>query len=122
MSDEKRAFTVKDHRKFTPGGDVRESEAEAPAEAPPPPTQGAAPEPPPPAEVDFASFVLSLAAQAGSLLAKPDLAGARQMISILEMLQAKTEGRRTVDEDRVLEALLYELRMAFLERSRAVTA
>ena len=40
------------------------------------------------------------------------LEGARQIISILEMLQGKTEGRRTADESRILEELLFQLRMA----------
>jgi hypothetical protein len=78
---------------------------------------------------DFGQFLLSLGAQAGMLLsgqglpegADPGeaLAGARSIISILEMLKGKTEGRRTAQEDEVLEGLLYQLRMAYVERSRA---
>lgn len=78
---------------------------------------------------DFAEFLLSLGAQAGMLLggqglpegadAGEALAGSRSIISILEMLQEKTEGRRTSQEDQVLEGLLFELRMAYVEKSRA---
>ena len=39
--------------------------------------------------------------------------------AILEMLSDKTEGRRTPQEDEVLKGLLYELRMAYVEKSRA---
>jgi hypothetical protein len=46
------------------------------------------------------------------------LAGARSMISILEMLELKTEGNRTEEETQVLQGLLYELRMAYVEKSR----
>ena len=66
----------------------------------------------------------SLGAQAGLLLggeegAPPDLNGAKWLISILEMLRDKTEGRRTQEETDSLEAILFELRMAYIERTRA---
>lgn len=137
MSDEKKGFTVKDRRLFTPEGEPRGAEAEPERErpqapAPVPPAPGPAP-PPEAAEeeagrgdqVSFASFLMSLAAQAGALLeseAGAELEGARQIISILEMLAEKTQGRRSPDEDRILERLLYELRMAYVERVRAARA
>ena len=75
--------------------------------------------------MDFVGLLISLAAQAGMLMspepgsgAAPDLAGARSIIGLLEILKEKTEGRRTPDEDRVLHGLLYELRMAFVARTR----
>jgi hypothetical protein len=135
MSDDKKGFTVKDRRLFTPEGERRgadEDEATASppavAEAPPPPRLDTPRSDAPPslgAEVDFASFLMSLAAQAGALLeaeGAQELEGARQIISILEMLATKTEGRRTPEEDRILERLLYELRMAYVERVRAARA
>ena len=36
------------------------------------------------------------------------------MIGVLEMLKDKTEGRRTPQEDQLLDGLLYELRMAYV--------
>lgn len=51
-----------------------------------------------------------------------DLEGARHIISVLEMLKDKTEGRRSAEEDRLLEGLLYELRVAWVSRSRAGVA
>jgi hypothetical protein len=78
---------------------------------------------------DFTQFLLSLGVQASALLsgeglpedADPQavLDGARSLISILEMLRDKTEGRRTAQEEEVLEGLLFELRMAYVEKSRA---
>lgn len=79
--------------------------------------------------VDLSQFAVSLGAQAGMLLSgqglpegadpKEALSGARSIISILEMLQEKTKGNRTEEEDQVLEGLLFELRMAYVEKSRA---
>jgi hypothetical protein len=78
---------------------------------------------------DFSQFLLSLGAQASILLSgqglpedadpKEALEGARSIVSILEMLRDKTAGRRTRQEDEVLEGLLFELRMAYVNRSRA---
>ena len=74
--------------------------------------------------------VVSLAAQGGMLLSGEGLPegtspvealeGAASVISVLEMLRDKTEGRRTKDEDALLEDLLYQLRIAWVEKSRAV--
>ena len=79
--------------------------------------------------MDFIGLLVSLATQAGYLMspepgsgASPDLPGARAVIGLLEILKDKTEGRRTEDEERVLDGLLYELRMAFVARTRAEKA
>lgn len=45
--------------------------------------------------------------------ARPELA--RQSIDTLEMLRTRTEGNRTTAESEMLEAVLYELRMSFLQ-------
>jgi hypothetical protein len=135
MSESEKPFTVSDRRHFTPEGQSRdEGEASSEGSAPPsPPAAGAEKGSPhasrPAGPVDFAQFLLSLGAQAGLLLSgtaqdqpaerASALEGARSVIAILEMLRDKTEGRRTPDEDRILDGLLFELRMAFVERSRA---
>lgn len=130
MSESKQSFTVKDRRQFNAEGERKASEeatgtvaTEQEAKPPQPPSPGerAARD-----EVDFAAFLVSLAAQAGALMAPEgegrDLDGARQIIGILEMLKGKTEGRRTPDEDRLIEGLLYQLRMAYLEISKGAGA
>jgi len=38
----------------------------------------------------------------------------------MEMLRDKTEGRRSAEEDALLADLLFQLRMAYVERTRAV--
>jgi hypothetical protein len=136
MSD--KPFTVSDRRHFTAEGQPRE---EASTSGPQGPTTDtaetgapgseagqarAAAGPPPKAE--FLSFIMSLATQAGMFLdghglpegASGDegLAAAQSIISILEMLQDKTEGRRTAEESEALEGLLYELRMAYVAKAR----
>jgi hypothetical protein len=136
MDEENKPFTVRDRRKFTPDGALR-PEAESPTAVEPPAQSPPEhrPEPAPavqseaPAEeaVDFPSFLVSLASQASLYLTATEgpreesLRGARHMISILEMLADKTQGRRTAQEDELLERMLYELRMAYVERSRSVS-
>jgi hypothetical protein len=143
MSDDNKPFTVNDRRLFTREGEKRDAE-----EATPPAPQAPPPDVPPPArpatdptwppaeepapgdrQLDFVGLLVSLGAQAGALLMGnagaggethgPDLAGARAFISLLEVLKEKTEGRRTAEEDEVLESLLYELRMGYVAVSRA---
>ena len=131
MSQEHKSFTVSDRRHFTSEGERRAD----PETAPDPVSQeaegntarpGRASNEPVVAE--FGPFVLSLAAQAGYILAaegdeaKGALDEARYLISVLEMLKDRTEGRRSAEEDRLLEGLLYELRIAWVSRSRAGVA
>jgi hypothetical protein len=127
MSD--KPFTVNDRRLFTADGQLRqEPGTDGPTPSPQPPA-GKRPSPPSAApEVSFSQFLLSLAAEASLLLsgqALPEevptaeaLAGARRAISVLEMLQDKTAGRRTPEEDEILESVLYQLRMAYVERAK----
>lgn len=76
--------------------------------------------------INFSSFVLSLAATAavhfgdrlepGATENGPvDLASAAQMIDIIALLEEKTKGNLTPDEGQLLEAVLYELRLRFVE-------
>lgn len=47
-----------------------------------------------------------------------DLDQARYAIDTLAMLEAKTKGNRTPDEDKLLDHTLYELRMNFVEEKK----
>ena len=78
----------------------------------------------------FTAFVLSLASTAavhfGDLpdpnsgeRAPENLAGAAQMIEILALLDQKTRGNLSAEERDMLEQVLYELRMRFVEASGA---
>ena len=79
-------------------------------------------------ELSFTAFVLSLASTAAihfGDLADPatgtksetNLEGASQMIEILSLLEQKTRGNLTAEERQVLEQVLYELRMRFVQAS-----
>jgi hypothetical protein len=78
---------------------------------------------------DFASLLISLGHSALyhlGLVADPqsgargerNLALARESIDLVEMLQHKTRGNLTPDEERLLEDLLYDLRMRYVEAAR----
>ena len=81
-------------------------------------------------ELSFVAFVLSLATTAAihlGDLADPatgqqldvNLEGAKQIIDILTLLEEKTRGNLTVEERQVVEQVLYELRMRFVEVTRS---
>ena len=135
MSQSEKSFTVSDRRHFTPEGRPRDESAEPEAQEQPAESATAAESRPGPGAegpADFSRFLLGLAGQAGQLIAGQDLpegttpqqalSGARQVIAILEMLKDKTEGRRTAEEDALVAQLLFELRMAYVERTRAEKA
>lgn len=80
--------------------------------------------------IDFATFVLSLSHSALVHLgdapdpsggpAKRDVAMAKQTIDLLAVLQEKTEGNLTGEEERLLDQVLYDLRMRYVEVARSV--
>lgn len=78
--------------------------------------------------LSFIGFVLSLASTAAihfgdmpdPITGKPgdvNLDGAAQMIEILALLDQKTRGNLTAEERQILEQVLYELRLRFVEAS-----
>lgn len=50
-----------------------------------------------------------------------DILGARQTIDLLGVLAEKTKGNLTEAEDRTLQTVLFEVRMAFLELTNMIT-
>jgi hypothetical protein len=74
---------------------------------------------------DLLGLLISLGAQASMLLMPgeqgepPDFDGARSLIELLAVLKEKTEGHRTPQEDQLVTGLLYELRMAFVQATKA---
>lgn len=79
--------------------------------------------------IDFATFVLSLSHSALVHLgdapdpsggpAQRDVAMAKQTIDLLAVLQEKTEGNLTGEEERLLDQVLYDLRMRYVEVARS---
>jgi hypothetical protein len=127
-----RAFKVEDRRRFLDTGESRsgdeESTPSAPASttSPDAPADAASPTDIPP-EINFSTFVISLSAQALAHLGeipdpvhhgvRVDLDAARQVIDILGMLREKTKGNLDSAEDPLLENILYDLRMKYVERA-----
>ena len=79
-----------------------------------------------PESLSFTGFVLSLASTAAihfgdlpdPLSGQPselNLDGAAQMIEILSLLDQKTRGNLTAEERQMLDQVLYELRLRFVE-------
>jgi len=85
-----------------------------------------------PEQLSFTAFVISLATTAAIHLGdlvdpasqekpEPNIEGAAQMIEILGLLEEKTKGNLSAEERQVLEQVLYELRMRFVEISGGST-
>jgi hypothetical protein len=80
--------------------------------------------------IDFATFVLSLSHSALVHLGDApdpsggvpprDVAMAKQTIDLLAVLQEKTTGNLTGEEERLLDQVLYDLRMRYVEVLREV--
>ena len=140
MTEEKvesSGFKVVDRRAFTsegtrvPGQSENEEQAREPESHLPPAPQSAPPvEPEPQAGEEEASerfamlvsylsttamFQLGLLPGPGGEYIPPDLANGSRTIDLLEVLQEKTRGNLTSQESKLLEDVLYELRMTYLE-------
>jgi hypothetical protein len=83
--------------------------------------------------LSFAGFVLSLAHTTAVHLgdvpdpvsgssSEPKLEAAFQMIEIMGLLEEKTRGNLSAEERQLLEQVLYELRVRFMEVQKAQSA
>lgn len=78
--------------------------------------------------VDFATFILSLSHSAlvhmgeapSPETGKPDknLPLARQTVDVIAMLEDKTKGNLTGDEERLIGQVLFDLRMRYVEQTK----
>jgi hypothetical protein len=146
MSEEKEGtkFQVKDRRRFAGDGEARqEPETPKAADAPlsfkaePAAAQDRATGSRPAAdksapadlpEINFGTFVISLSSSVLihlGLVQDPmsgetrrELPLAKQTIDILGMLQDKTRGNLTKEEGELMEGLLFDLRMRYVEESK----
>ena len=140
MNQEKespRGFRVTDRRRFSdegdaqPGGEAPEASSASEPEAPPA-MATPAPDPVLPDEpVNFSTFVLGLSTQAlfhlGEIAdpstggAHADLAAAKHVIDILGILKTKTRNNLEHAEERLLDAVLYDLRLKYVELVRGAS-
>ena len=128
--EERRGFQVRDRRRFSDSGEARADLAE---EAPAPPPPAAAESAAPGAEradepVTFSTFVLGLSTQAllhlGEIpnpmtrVLERDLGAAKHVIDILGILREKTRSNLEPGEESLLDSVLYDLRMRYVELVR----
>ena len=128
---DKRGFKVEDRRRFSETGEPRPEPPDSAQAAPPPQPGGAATAAPAPPEweINFSTFVISLSTQALAHLGEiphpldnqttVDLGGAKQLIDILGILKDKTKGNLDESEGALLNHVLYDLRLKYVERARA---
>lgn len=125
--EEERGFKVADRRRFDAEGTPRSEADDEPNDRGSHADDGLrTPSGELPA-IDFSTFVLSLSTSAMVHLGEAphpdgttqaDLLLARQTIDILAMLRDKTAGNLTDDERRLLDELLYDLRLRFVAARR----
>ena len=136
MADENakdKGFTITDRRVTVESG---EGPSEAKPETPPrkaPPAPGPGPAAPPPSsrplpEITFPTFLVSLSTSALmhlGLIPNPangqpekDLPLAKQTIDLLSLLKQKTQGNLDPEETQLLDSVLYDLRMRYVEISK----
>ena len=82
----------------------------------------------PPMEVNFMMFITSLSMQAMMSLGiypnpitkkeEKNLDAAKYTIDTITMLQEKTKGNLTSEESRLIDNILYDLRMKYIEASK----
>jgi hypothetical protein len=142
MAEEKKettGFKVVDRRSFSDDGTLRTDAKETPKESRQslknPPAFDAA-DPAQPASLDEGEYFDGSATSFDTLVSylsttvlfqlgllpgpsgeriPPDTVNARRTIDLLEILQLKTRGNLTPDEVKLLEDVLYELRMSYVE-------
>lgn len=134
MAVEEEGFKVTDRRGLE--REFTERQVPPPPPAPPPGATPSASAPPPrpdqrqqpPGEADLSGlFVMFATSALIGLGAAPDpVAGtqrvdieqAQEAIETLLLLRAKTEGNRTEEESRLLEEILYDLQMRYVQTTR----
>jgi hypothetical protein len=132
---EEQSFRVTDKRGFREDGESRTDAAsqendEAKAAAPGPDEKSEKQETPPRPPIDFPSYILSYYTQGLVLLGEvpnpytnkkeEDVEAAKHTVDILSMLQQKTKGNLSKDEEQLLDSVLYELRMKFMAKTNRI--
>ena len=125
--EEKPSFVIRDRRAHGVDGGKPSSEAKKAAQEADNRRKPSGTEPPPSGAtppVTFSSFILSLATSALLHLGEEpdpatgkksiDISSARQVIDLIALMEEKTKGNLTKDEETMLSQLLYTLRMKFV--------
>lgn len=74
-------------------------------------------------KLDLTTFFLSISSAAMQALQaqEPNFLMANQNIELLELMLEKTRGNRTPEEDQLVQQLLFQLRMSYVERESKTT-
>ena len=137
MEDEEhKGFQIRDRRRFTETGEPRANASVEESPDPRPEETGggsaAAAQPShdaePPGEISFSTFLVSLSTQALMCLGEIpnpatgqveiDLLAVQELIDIIGMLQEKCRGNLDPAESRLIEKILFDLRMRYVEKTR----
>ncbi len=142
MADEEiegKGFVIKDRRRFTEEGELKEeAAAEEKAERPEPGIEEEEKAEPEAAaeqaeqmvfpEINFSTFIFSLNTSALLHLGEvpdpatgkqqEDLVMAKQTIDLLAMLDEKTRGNLTSDEENLVKHILYDLRLRYVQKAK----
>ena len=124
MAEEEQGFVIRD-RRASGGADTVPAESSTPKESKPSATAPTEPPQMPPAPpVTFSSFVISLGSSSLMLMGEQldphqtpipvNLPQAKEIIDLLSVLEDKTKGNLTPDEQTVLRDMLYALRMKYV--------
>ena len=134
--DNQRGFRVNDRRRFSPQTgeprvlkDEHEQTFSPGTESGPnwPEQSRSQDQPQTQPEISFSSFILGLSTQALMYMGEivppgqpplTDLAAAQEMIDIISMLQLKTAGNLDTGEESMIENVLFDLRMRYVEIAR----
>jgi hypothetical protein len=128
-------FTVADRRTFDANGERKDEGASAPAgssKGAPKLSDASPPRPEPPHDLppaDFATLVLSLGSSVLMYMgegpegnkAQHNLPMAKHAIDMLTVLEEKTKGNLSAEEEHILESLLFDLRLRYVEALKAAT-
>jgi hypothetical protein len=123
--EEEKNFVVRDKRFSAKKEEKEESQIKEEEKVEETPGEDASPQEGPLPEIDFTSFIFSLSTsvliQLGEIqdpftkkLVK-NLSLAKQTIDLIGMLKEKTKGNLTPEEEKIIEYILYDLRMRYVK-------
>jgi hypothetical protein len=123
--EQEKGFVVRDKRFSATKEDKEESQIKEEGMTKETPKEDVSPQEGPLPEIDFTNFILSLSTSALIQLGEiqdpftqkstKNLPLAKQTIDLIGMLTEKTKGNLSPDEERVIEHVLYDLRMRYVK-------
>jgi hypothetical protein len=124
MAEQEEGFVVRDRRG---GGSEAAAKASGPSDSPKPASAAGSEHQAPAFPVTFSSFVISLGSSSLMLMGEKldpqqqavpvNLPQAKEIIDLLSVLEEKTKGNLTSEEQTVLRDMLYALRMKYVSLS-----